>query len=509
MKSYNRFLILVFVLLLSGITVIRAKEKAIDPSPTNRDWCVSTDPNLIWTTGDSASSHDVYFGLRFGDVNDANTADTGIYRGNFAVDQNAFAPGSLDEATTYYWRIDEVGSTTVKGDVWSFTTTSPVSIKVDLAQVDCPDASSIRPETAKPGWWHWATNRWSDLYMHDAAWSCEHFPCPDGIADTGITAALTMAREGTGGLKVAGLSGGLAGGFCPTGSPIYDPICNTWFQEVDWPEMEWGTIQLALHNLPAGIYALYSFHNQFGCYRVPGTDDPTFISCDRLRDGDPPMPRIWAMTAKEARMISYQHPDAFSKITGIPWDSPSFPEGVVSIQDARNVEIQQVTSDDDLMPSVIKFGTDGSPVIIHYQAGCCHCDPVRPSRCGGRGILNAFVLQMIPLHAAYAPSPSNGALSVPVLRNMDMVLSWEAGEKAKWHDIYIGTSYEGVRDADTTSSFYRGRQELTDTQYEITESLKNETTYYWKIDEINEPNQWPATDMDVWRFTTEEYVNRR
>ena len=34
----------------------------------------------------------------------------------------AYAPGSLNFGTTYYWKVDEVNTVTYPGDVWSFTT---------------------------------------------------------------------------------------------------------------------------------------------------------------------------------------------------------------------------------------------------------------------------------------------------------------------------------------------------------------------------------------------------
>ena len=80
---------------------------------------------------------------------------------------------------------------------------------------------------------------------------------------------------------------------------------------------------------------------------------------------------------------------------GIDWTTGPWPEGVTSIQEAYNVQPQQVTTEAELVPSLIKFSTDGSPVLILYKAGCCEPDPVRPTRVGGRGILNAFEIRKI------------------------------------------------------------------------------------------------------------------
>ena len=85
--------------------------KAISPAPANGSTDVDINADLAWTAGSGADSHDVYFGTTFPLAFQTNQVGT------------TFDPGSLEQSTTYYWRIDEhngVGTTT--GDVWSFTT---------------------------------------------------------------------------------------------------------------------------------------------------------------------------------------------------------------------------------------------------------------------------------------------------------------------------------------------------------------------------------------------------
>ncbi|MHC4616574.1 MAG: fibronectin type III domain-containing protein, partial [Planctomycetota bacterium] len=79
-----------------------------------------------------------------------------------------------------------------------------------------------------------------------------------------------------------------------------------------------------------------------------------------------------------------------------------------------NVQPQQVTTDAELVPSLIKFSTDGSPVLILYKAGCCEPDPVRPTRTGGRGILNAFELvQVVGGPDTNPPTPDPATFDSP------------------------------------------------------------------------------------------------
>ncbi|MHC4088247.1 MAG: lectin like domain-containing protein [Planctomycetota bacterium] len=103
--------------------------------PADGDCGISTDVLLHWATGPLADSHsadsyDVYFGSDFNDVNDADTSSS-EYKGNHPLDANSFDPGGLETATTYYWRIDEVeGSTVWKGDAWSFSTITNMTLHV-------------------------------------------------------------------------------------------------------------------------------------------------------------------------------------------------------------------------------------------------------------------------------------------------------------------------------------------------------------------------------------------
>ena len=99
--------------------------KAYNPTPDDDSLYNDTQVSLGWSPGDTAVSHDVFFGISFDDVND-RTNET--FQGNQAT--TYFSAGSpespypdgLVPGTTYYWRIDEVEAdgTKHKGDIWSF-----------------------------------------------------------------------------------------------------------------------------------------------------------------------------------------------------------------------------------------------------------------------------------------------------------------------------------------------------------------------------------------------------
>ncbi|MCE5187175.1 MAG: metallophosphoesterase [Planctomycetaceae bacterium] len=99
----------------AGKTTVRghlAVPEPTNPSPTNNANQVPLETDLSWTAGDGAITHDVYFG----------TVSPGTFQGNQTI--TTFDPGTLEYATTYYWRIDEraAGDVVTTGPVWSFST---------------------------------------------------------------------------------------------------------------------------------------------------------------------------------------------------------------------------------------------------------------------------------------------------------------------------------------------------------------------------------------------------
>jgi hypothetical protein len=103
--------------------------KAYHPSPDDGELYMDTWASLSWSPGETAVSHDVYFGENFADVNEG-IPDSSWFQGNqvekfYIVGFPGYPyPDGLIPGTTYYWRIDEVeadGATKHKGLVWSFT----------------------------------------------------------------------------------------------------------------------------------------------------------------------------------------------------------------------------------------------------------------------------------------------------------------------------------------------------------------------------------------------------
>jgi hypothetical protein len=106
---------------------------------------------------------------------------------------------------------------------------------------------------------------------------------------------------------------------------------------------------------------------------------------------------------------------------------------------------------------------------------------------------------------ASEPDPADGAIDV--LR--DIMLSWKSGIDAVTHDVYLGTDFNDVNNADTTdvTGIYRGSQDLGTASYTPVESpLEWDKTYYWRIDEVNDADPNSPWKGGVWSFTTTNYI---
>jgi hypothetical protein len=148
------------------------------------------------------------------------------------------------------------------------------------------------------------------------------------------------------------------------------------------------------------------------------------------------------------------------------------------------------------------YGDLGDP-LIDIQHGA-HAGPgsvgIWHESQGGSMIDNVLVLGIGGQPLAWRPDPKDGALFAQTWGT----LSWSPGDSAISHDVYIGDNFDDVNDgaADT----FIGNQGSTTLIVgfpgnPFPEGLVPGTTYYWRIDEVNdtEPNSpWKG---NVWSFS--------
>jgi hypothetical protein len=104
------------------------------------------------------------------------------------------------------------------------------------------------------------------------------------------------------------------------------------------------------------------------------------------------------------------------------------------------------------------------------------------------------------IQTAYGPDPGDGDLLTQTWAN----LSWMPGPSAVTHDIYIGDNFDDVNEG--AEGTFAGNQ--TDTfivvgfpGFPIPDGLVPGTTYYWRIDEVNEAEPNSPWKGKVWNFS--------
>jgi len=98
------------------------------------------------------------------------------------------------------------------------------------------------------------------------------------------------------------------------------------------------------------------------------------------------------------------------------------------------------------------------------------------------------------------PSPANGAL----VEATWVSLSWSPATRAVSHDVYFGETFNDVNDG--TAGTFRGNQTSPFfvagfPGYPYPDGLVPGTTYYWRIDEVNQADPTSPWKGDVWNFT--------
>jgi hypothetical protein len=99
------------------------------------------------------------------------------------------------------------------------------------------------------------------------------------------------------------------------------------------------------------------------------------------------------------------------------------------------------------------------------------------------------------------PNPSNGAVDV----KQTQIITFSPSVFAASHELYFGTDKDAVKNADNGSPEYKGTRDLGAESYDPG-MLEWDTTYYWRVDEVNNTNPdspWPGI---LWSFTTADFL---
>ncbi len=146
------------------------------------------------------------------------------------------------------------------------------------------------------------------------------------------------------------------------------------------------------------------------------------------------------------------------------------------------------------------IGNDGSS--SPYEAFVGKMDEVRlyDHALNAGEILAA--MKSAPLPQASGPKPKDGVLYLETWANLE----WRAGDFAVSHDVYVGDNFDDVNDANHASPTFQGNQ--TDTAllagfpgYAISGGFVAGTTYYWRVDEVNDAHPDSPWKGHIWSFS--------
>jgi hypothetical protein len=99
------------------------------------------------------------------------------------------------------------------------------------------------------------------------------------------------------------------------------------------------------------------------------------------------------------------------------------------------------------------------------------------------------------------PNPVNGAVDV----KQTQIITWSPSVFAASHELYFGTDKDAVKNADSGSPEYKGTRNLDSESYDPGK-LEWDSTYYWRVDEVNNANTDSPWVGNLWSFTTANFL---
>ena len=109
-------------------------------------------------------------------------------------------------------------------------------------------------------------------------------------------------------------------------------------------------------------------------------------------------------------------------------------------------------------------------------------------------------MKSAPYPQASGPSPKDGALHMATWASLD----WRAGDFAVSHDVYVGDDFDDV-DNGTADTFLGNQTETTILAgfpgFAVPDGFTPGTTYYWRIDEVNDADPNSPWKGNIWSFS--------
>ncbi|MHC4584939.1 MAG: LamG-like jellyroll fold domain-containing protein, partial [Planctomycetota bacterium] len=450
---------------------------AAGPDPADGMTIEQNWTNLGWQAGTWAVSHDLYFGTDY-DAVDQGAESTFIGNTTNTFQVVGFpgfpAPEGLQPGMIYYWRVDEVNpdnsDSPWKGVVWSFTLPPRGAYKPIPA-----DTMKFVQTNAQLSW----TAKWG--------------------------AALFGVYFGTDQAEVENATGA-----APSGKLTFDPgtleLDTTYYWRVDsFDGATWSTGDVWSFTTTRPGGGLVGEYANYGG-GVPDPPESPFQNVTLTRI-DPGIDFQWGNSSPEPGVIDE---DNFAvrwtgelevPLTGRYTFKTTTDDGVLlyinGVEMAKAWRTQSAVEQASTIDLVA--GEFASIKMLYFATtGNAQADLSWGHE--------SFPLEIIPA-AALSP-PLRAGLIKPVNQAVNVsqtpVLLWTAGDLADEHDVYLGMDAAAVAAADTgTPDIYQGRQSETGF---LPEPLEWNTTYYWRVDEVNAVHPDSPWKGSVWNFTTADFL---
>jgi len=455
---------------IAEIEILARLYKASAPSPADGAIHEDTWATLGWANGYGAASHDVYVSDNLVDI---ENSEPNAFAGNLDALTNFLIigfptypfPDGLVPGTTYYWRVDEIdadGTTKHEGDIWSFTV---------------PPYTAWRPSPPNNG-------QFIDLDA-DLSWSpgwgakLHYVYFGDNFDDVNTATGATAQVTTTYALNPLEM-----------GKTYYWRI-----DESDGRQTYRGNVwSFTATSGGGGLKAEY-FNNA----NLSG--DPVLTRLDQQVDfafagaspGLPVPATGWSARWTADLNILIEDDYTFSVMS----------EGGTRLWiDGERVINRWVswvpTEYACLFPLHLETGVHTLRLeYYHYSNGEQHLYWTSPQI--AKQIIPAGPLQ--PPTRANIPNPPNNAKDV----KQTTLMSWNPGDKAALSQLYLGTDKDAVKNADTASPEYKGDIELGAETYDPG-VLEMGTTYYWRVDSVNDLDTDSPWAGIIWNFTTADYL---
>ncbi|MCP4612307.1 MAG: hypothetical protein GY845_26725 [Planctomycetes bacterium] len=462
--------------------------KAYNPTPADGTLLGDTWVSMDWSAGYTAASHDVYFSDNLADV---QARAEGAFQGNQTT---AFLvvgfpgmpyPDGLATGSTYYWRVDEVeadGTTIHEGEIWSFTVPS----KKAFNPIPADGGAFIDPETVlsfEPGF----NAKLHTVYFGDNFDDVNNAAGGVLLGDTTFDPG-TLEPETTYYWRVDEFDPpmthkGDIWSFTTTIPGLGSLVFDRW-DNVDGDNLDALKSHLTYPNNPDVTEVLTDFSSDldldnyggriYGWLYAPATGDYTFwINSDNQGE-------LWLSTDDDPENIELiANESGYSGLN--VWGTGTQQSGPISLQAGNRYYIE----------AIWKEGGGGDHCQVAWQG------PGIPTL----AIIPGTNLSPYEPVQAFGPNPGNGASDI----KQTTALNFKAGIKAASHEIYFGDDEDAVTNATKSSPEYKGTRNLGDESFEPGK-LEWDTTYYWRVDEVNNTNANSPWMGKVWSFATADFL---